>query len=212
MKANFRRGLFLIVTVLAFAVAVYSYRYLLPGSPGSSPMVMSNRFVRLGAVSVHAGFAATALLLGPIQFIRVLRNRWPRIHRWIGTTYVACCIIGGCAGLLLAFGTVAGWVASIGFGSLAIVWIACTAQAWGFARRRKFASHERWMIRSFALTLAAVTLRLYIPIALLLHLNLNTAYQAISYLCWIPNLAVAELLLVFAFSGRSFPRQPIEQA
>ena len=37
--------------------------------------------------------------------------------------------------------------------------------AWSAAMRRDFISHERWMIRSFALTFAAVTLRLQLPIA-----------------------------------------------
>jgi len=52
------------------------------------------------------------------------------------------------------------------------------------------------MIRSFALTLAAVTLRIYLPIGIMLtHGDLNTPYRAIAWLCWVPNILVAELYL-----------------
>ena len=51
------------------------------------------------------------------------------------------------------------------------------------------------MIRSFALTLAAVTLRLYLPLAAILSINFEDAYRAISFLAWVPNLLLAELYL-----------------
>ncbi len=55
--------------------------------------------------------------------------------------------------------------------------------------RRDFVAHERWMIRSFALTFAAVILRIYLPFAG----DLVTGYTAIAWLCWIPNLVVAKI-------------------
>ena len=51
------------------------------------------------------------------------------------------------------------------------------------------------MIRSFSLTLAAVTLRLYLPLADVLALPEVGSYQAISFLCWVPNLLCAERYL-----------------
>ncbi|MGK2228886.1 MAG: hypothetical protein ACI9GK_002728 [Devosia sp.] len=39
------------------------------------------------------------------------------------------------------------------------------------------------MTRSIALTLAAVTLRLYLPIPLLFELNYSATYTAIAWLC-----------------------------
>lgn len=51
------------------------------------------------------------------------------------------------------------------------------------------------MIRSFALTFAAVTLRLYLPIAQLPPSEFDAAYRAISFLCWLPSLVVAEVYL-----------------
>jgi hypothetical protein len=66
----------------------------------------------------------------------------------------------------------------------------------------RYARHGRWMARSFALTFAAVTLRLYMPLASFLPVSGEDAYRAIAYLCWIPNLLIAELLLRTRFSSR----------
>lgn len=51
------------------------------------------------------------------------------------------------------------------------------------------------MIRSWALTLAAVTLRVYLPLVMALDLPFLPWYRAISFLAWVPNLIVAELWL-----------------
>ena len=52
------------------------------------------------------------------------------------------------------------------------------------------------MIRSYALTAAAITLRVYLGIATGLHLPFNIAYPVIAWLCWVPNFAVTELVLL----------------
>lgn len=182
--------------LLALAIGPFSYRYLIPGAPLGAPEILANAFTRYGVLTLHAGLAATALILGPLQFFPAIRARRPRWHRRIGTLYVACCLGGGAAGLVLAFGTTAGPVASAGFGLLALAWMAATGNAWRLARARDFVRHRRWMIRSYALTLAALTLRLYLPLASVMHLSPDASYRAISFLCWIPNLIVAELWLI----------------
>jgi len=184
-----------VVVAASVLIALPAYRYLLPGAPGGGSGVLANRFTHVGALTVHAGFAATALLIGPFQFIPGLRARRRTLHRRIGVTYVICVLCGGLAGLVLSLGTTGGPVVGAGFGVLAVIWLACTANAWRLAVRRAFAAHERWMIRSFALTLAAVTLRIYMPIAGALHLDMPTAYTVIAWLCWVPNLIAAEIYL-----------------
>jgi uncharacterized membrane protein len=185
-----------IVTVLAVAITLASYRYLIPGAPGMATNIVANPFTRYGVLTVHAGLAATALILGPFQFFPRLRARWPKWHRRAGTAYVICCLGGGAAGLVLALGSTAGPIASAGFGLLAVSWLIATGNAWRLAQAHDFRRHERWMIRSYALTLAAVTLRLYLPISQIAHLDFMPAYRAISFLCWVPNVLVAELILL----------------
>jgi hypothetical protein len=182
-------------TVLAMVIALTAYRYLLPGMPGAPANVLANQFARTGALVLHAGVSATALSLGALQFFPRIRARWPAWHRRAGTVYVICCLIGGVAALLLALGTSAGPIGTAGFGLLGLAWLGTTAQAWRYARARDFVRHRRWMIRSYALTFAAVTLRLYLPVVLIAHWNADVGYRAISFLCWVPNLIVAELWL-----------------
>jgi hypothetical protein len=178
---------------LCAAVALFSYRYLLHIGV-VSPLIAAN-LNRHPWLFIHAAGAATALLIGPAQFLPSLRARRRRVHRWIGRTYVVCCLVGGAAGLMLALGTSAGPIAATGFSMLAVLWMLTTALAWRHALRRNFVAHRKWMIRSFALTFAAVTLRLYLPISTMLAIPFEEAYRAISFLCWIPNLAVVELYL-----------------
>lgn len=184
-----------ILAILSVLVGLASYRYLVPDGPGLAPPILANRFTQFGVLTVHAGFAATALILGPFQFLTGLRRKRPGLHRVIGTSYVLCCLVAGLAGLVLAFGAQTGWISTAGFGLLAVLWLVITGQAWRLAKARRLAEHERWMIRSFALTLAAVTLRLYLPISSLLPVSYEEAYRAISFLCWVPNLIAAEIWL-----------------
>ncbi|HEX4739859.1 MAG TPA: DUF2306 domain-containing protein [Caulobacteraceae bacterium] len=179
----------------AVAVGLVSYRYLLPGAPGAAPPILANSFARYGFLTIHAGFAATALILGPFQFLRRVRLTRPALHRWTGRTYVVCCLAGGAAGLVLAFGARTGPVSTAGFGSLAVLWVTATSLAWRAALVRRFAEHRRWMIRSYAMTFAAVTLRIYLPFAFLSPWGYDNAYRAISFLAWVPNVIVAELYL-----------------
>jgi hypothetical protein len=177
---------------LSAGVAAYAYVVLpLGGSP--SPGVLANLFARPWLLA-HVAGAGTALLVVSLQLLPAIRRR-RAIHRWIGRVYGGAVVIGGAAGLALSVGTTAGPVAGLGFGLLAVVWIYVTGQGWLTARARRFDEHRRWMIRSFSLTFAAVTLRIYMPLAGIAGLDMAQAYVAIAWLAWVPNLLVAELYL-----------------
>ena len=186
-----------VACALAALVALASYRYLL-GIPPVPDGIAHNAYA-LHWLVLHAGAASTALLLGALQFSPVPRHRKPSLHRVVGRLYVISCLVGALAGLVLALGTSAGIIASFGFGLLAIAWIVVNLIGWQRAWTGQYASHRRWMVRSWALTLSAVTLRLYLPIVEIAGLPSLPAYQAISFLCWVPNLIVAEWFLC---SGR----------
>jgi hypothetical protein len=185
--------LWALVAVLSIGIAGYAWHYLVPNA-FVPPGIGENPFAKPWLV-VHAGLAGVAMALGPFQFLPGLRLRRPRLHRWSGRAYVAACLLGGTAGLLLATGSTAGPIARAGFAALAVCWLATTGNAWRLALAGRFLEHRRWMVRSFALTFAAVTLRLYLPIAPMLGLDFLPAYRAIAWLCWVPNLVFAELYL-----------------
>ncbi len=185
-------GLWILGTFLCAGVALFSYRYL-TGSFLLSPEILANLFARPWLL-LHVAGAATALLVAPVQFLPVARRR-RGLHRWLGRIYVTGCSLGGVAGLVLAFGSTAGPIAMAGFGSLALAWLVTTILAWRHAVARRLVQHRAWMIRSFALTFAAVTLRIYLPLLGPLHVDFLAGYRAIAFLCWLPNLGVAELWL-----------------
>jgi uncharacterized membrane protein len=189
--------------VLAGVVALVSYRYVL-AIPPVPDGIAANAFGKHWLV-LHAGFASTALLLGAVQFSPVPRHRSPSFHRVVGRMYVVACLVGALSGFVLALGTSAGPIASIGFGLLSTAWTTVNLLGWQRARTGQYASHRRWMIRSWALTLSAVTLRLLVPIAEIADLPSDPAYQAISFLCWVPNLVVAELILHYRRRSAEMP-------
>ena len=76
-----------------------------------------------------------------------------------------------------------------------MAWLTTTTTAYLAARRRDFVSHRRWMIRSFSLTFAAVTLRLYLPLSAVPGLSFDLVYPLTAWAAWIPNLIVAEIWL-----------------
>lgn len=179
--------------LLCSAIALVSFRYLLGIGP-VPPLIFDNLFKAPWLV-VHVAGAATALLVSPLQLMPAIRRGRPALHRWLGRVYVVGCTVGGIAGVPLALGSAAGPIASAGFGSLALAWLVTTLIGWRAGADKRLGEHRSWMVRSFSLTYAAVTLRLYLTILPALPIAFVSGYRAIAFLCWVPNLLVAELLL-----------------
>jgi hypothetical protein len=119
----------------------------------------------------------------------------PALHRATGRIYAAGCAIGAPAGFMLALGTTAGAVASVGFAIPAVLWPIFTYLGIRAAIERRFAEHREWMLRSYAITATAITLRLMLPAAGLFGIPFFSAYRAISWLAWITNLVLFELFI-----------------
>lgn len=180
--------------VLSLAVALVSLRWLALGVDLSMPAMFHHVSERPLALYAHIGLAPIALALAPFQFRTSLRQSRPALHRWLGRLYGVTILISGAGGFAMALGTDAGPVAATGFAALAVLWIAVTAQGIRMAMAGRIAEHRRWMIRSVALTLAGVTLRLELPL-LAVMLGFDTGYVIVAWLCWVPNLIVAEWML-----------------
>src|SRR5229473_1505607 len=106
-------------------------------------------------------------------------------------------LFGWCASLWIAPHSQTGWIASAGFVTLGAAWIVATGLAVRFILQGDALSHRRWMIRSYALTAAAITLRIYLPLSVAFHWPFSIVYPAIAWLCWIPNALAAEVYLRF---------------
>lgn len=181
---------------LCLSVALASLRFLVGGIEATMGFVAYHLDERALALYTHILMAPLALALAPVQLWAGLRKKRPHLHRFSGRIYGVAVLLGGVSGLWLATGTSAGPVAGLGFGLLAIFWLVTTGRGIQLAILADFTAHRRWMIRSIALSFSAVTLRLYIPLGDALGFSFLEAYTAIAWLCWVPNLLAAELILL----------------
>lgn len=184
-----------IMTVLALIIAAYAMGVVFV--PSMRPPFLQQRILVVPlAAFAHLFASGIALAAGAFQHNARLRSRHLDLHRWLGRTYVVAVLCGSVAAFALATKSQAGLATHVGFGLLAVLWLFATGMAYRYIRARNQALHRRWMIRSYALTFAAVTLRIYLPLSMAAGLPFDSAYQTISWLCWVPNLIVAEWVIL----------------
>ena len=196
MPLGSRRGWW-VMTTLSLLVATYAI--VLFVAPQARPPFLRGRTDMLGlAVPLHFVGGGVALALGAFQLNTALRSRRIRLHRILGRIYVVSVLIGGVSGLRLAVASQGGMIAHIGFGLLAGAWLFTTVRGFLRIRAGDDIDHRAWMIRSYSLTFAAVTLRIYLPVSFAIGLPFEIAYPAIAWLCWLPNIIVAERVFLRA--------------
>lgn len=201
MKLAYRTMVFLSAVVALYAAVAYG---LLPNGPPLHPEMKASFALNKAGLHIHVFAALVALAIGPLQFSTRLRARFPLWHRRLGKIYLGFGVgVGGLSGLYMAFFAFGGVPARLGFAMLALAWLYTGWRAYTAIRAGDIASHRAWMLRNFALTLAAVTLRLYLPVSMLLGAPFEAAYAAIAWLCWVPNLAIAHLM---SKSGQKAPK------
>lgn len=96
-----------------------------------------------------------ALLIGPINFSRRIRQSHVRLHRTLGLIYVVSVFVGSFTGIALA----AGRPGLPGTSMQAAAWMVCTAAAFLTVRNGHFIQHRQWMARSYAVTFTFVSSR-----------------------------------------------------
>ncbi len=184
----------------AIVIGLYPALYLIipegEGFLSTKPDELLRRTDWFVAFYTHIFFGGVALLTGWSQFSKKLRSKRIALHRILGKVYVVGCLLSGLAGLYLALNANGGWISSLGFGSLAVCWLIATTTAFLAIRKRDFDRHEQWMIRSYAFTFAAVTLRVWLPLMQVGGIEFLVAYQIVAWLCWVPNILLAEWLIL----------------
>ncbi len=197
------------IAIVGFSVGQYftaNLADLAADNVGLAPNYADRGLPLRVAFYAHIVFGGAALLLGPWQFSTRLRHRLPHVHRWVGRVYLVAVGVAGVAGLIIAPVNKAGIVGVLGFGSLSCLWLFTAFRAWRTAQDRDYLAHQAWAVRGFALTYAAVTLRLWQGILVGIQLStldgpvtdaafadaFDRAYLLAPFLCWVPNLIVAQ--------------------
>ncbi len=196
----FRNIIWILFVTLAVLIGIYPLSYLLfdmsNGLLGSKSKELLLNPIWNFEFYTHIYLGGIALLIGWTQFVKQLRMKKIDLHRTIGKIYILSVLLSGIAGLYISFYATGGIVAKFGFGTMASIWLFTTIMAYMSIKNKAIEKHQRWMIRSYALTFAAVTLRLWMPILQsIFHLEFIEAYRIIAWLCWVPNLIFAQFLI-----------------
>ena len=146
----------------------------------------------------HVFTSCLVLIAGFTQFNPWLLRRYPRVHRRMGWVYlVTVAGVSGPAAFIMALHANGGLPARTSFTFLSLLWVLYTCYAGWKVVKKDFAAHGAFMFRSYALTLSAITLRLYTYISAYLPLDASPReiYITTAWLSWVPNLLIAEMLI-----------------
>ena len=182
--------------IMAFFIALVSFRYFTQSPEVAIGPPLGKRFAEyITPLLFHAGGGIIALSLGPWGFWGRFRNKYLSLHRWMGRIYLVAVLVGSIAGLYMAATAFGGLPTRIGFGMLGALWLTTGTMAYLRIRRGNVQLHREWMIRNYALTFSAVMLRVWLPLFLALGYEFPEAYTTVAWLCWVPNLLVAEIII-----------------
>ena len=151
------------------------------------------------AFFTHVYTSIFVLVIGFFQFSSYIKKNYFIIHKLLGKIYVALILFfSGPSGLIMGYHANGGTAAKISFCLLFILWMFFTYKAYAYARIRKWKEHKNYMYRSYALTLSAISLRLFKwVIASLFELPPMDIYIIVSWLGWILNLLIVEGLIYY---------------
>jgi hypothetical protein len=189
----------IVIAVLAILVGLYPSIYFITERTFGLLSSKSNELLANGlwntAFYTHIIFGGIALLIGWLQFNTKLRLRHLSTHRTIGKIYILTVLISSLAGIGIGFVATGGLITSTGFVCLGIIWFTTTLLAYLKIKNMQIEQHRRLMIYSYAACFAAVTLRIWLPLLIMIFGDFIVAYSIVAWLSWVPNLLVANLIV-----------------
>ena len=196
----FDAGLLLLLAFFTWLMAAITMTYI-PYKTDVGFLRIKQHYINIDqwrvAFFIHVYASMWVLFAGFTQFSKWFLKHKPRLHRILGYIYVTdILLITGPAGLLMGFYANGGLISRIAFVLLAILWIYFTAMALIKAKQKNFRAHRNYMIRSYALTLSALTLRAWkYAITNTIALPPMDVYRVVAWLGWVANLALAEYII-----------------
>ena len=166
----------------------------------------SNKQLWIVTIRFHIAFAVIALITGPIALSRKIRIKLLLMHRWAGRIYVGSIALNYIPSLYASFYATGGLPSTIGFFILNTLWLVSTLRGLWFARMKKSKLHSEWMVRSYVLSLANMTIYILVTIFhRVLDLEYEFSYTLAVWLCSILNLTLTELIIrTFSSSSKRY--------
>ena len=189
-------ALAIVLLIAAGFVYLYVFPYYLHYNEAAFTSSAANHWQMRGWLLLHISSGMLALLTGPWQFSRRLRQRYLQLHRVSGRVYVIAVLCGCAAAFRLAIGTTFGKAWGLGVACLAFAWATTTLMAYYAVRQRQISIHKEWMIRSYVVTFAFVTFRVLNDFPPMMNW-LPEADRSNTYIwaCWAIPLLITEVIL-----------------
>jgi uncharacterized membrane protein len=185
-------ALAVVLAVGVMFVVKYVFHYYLNYSPAGFGPYWPRRAILL----VHITAGMVALVIGPFQFSRRLRQRNLQLHRMLGRTYLIAVLCGSLAGIGLAVTTTFGPLWGFSLICLALAWSTCGGMAFYAIKQRQIAVHREWMVRTYVVTFAFVGFRFLNDMGPTSRIG-DGEGRADVYIwsCWVVPLMVAEVIM-----------------
>jgi Predicted membrane protein (DUF2306) len=171
---------------------------------GTKPDEVLDRNYFMVAFYVHITSSVLAIGGGVFQFFPAILRGYPKIHILIGKLYIASILLlAAPSGLIIAAFANGGFPSKVGFTLQCFVWWATTYAAWQAIMRKNWEEHVVWMLRSYAVTLAAMSLRTesYALVYLFGTKPMET-YLTVTWLSWVGNLFLVEIFIYFGLGKK----------
>lgn len=204
-RKRFKQIGWILIVLLIIGVGLYPFSFFFTDSAAGFMNFKKTEFELESfwviVFYVHILLGGVALLTGWSQFSKKIRAKNIGLHRSLGKVYIVSILFSSIAGLYMAVLANGGIIAKIGFSGMSIAWMITTTIAYTSIRKRNIEQHRSWMIRSYAVTLAGVTFRLWLPLLLFgFNMNFILVYRIDSWVSWVLNLVIAEMIIRKVFS------------
>jgi uncharacterized membrane protein len=149
------------------------------------------------AFYTHVFSSVFCLCAGFTQFSNHVLKHHKKLHRFIGKMYAYnIVLINFPAGMIMAFYANGELPSKIAFIILDSLWLLFTCKAVIAIKAKDIKAHKRFMIRSYALTCSAITLRMWkLILSNTFDIDPQVLYMIDAWMGFVPNLLFAEWLI-----------------
>ncbi|NRA11390.1 MAG: DUF2306 domain-containing protein [Crocinitomicaceae bacterium] len=151
---------------------------------------------------IHVFTSPIAIVAGLLQFNRWIIKHKPKIHKVTGYCYVIVVLfITGPTAFIMSLYANGGRPTQSSFVILSTLWILFTWISYRKIRKGDVLNHIKWNLRSYALTLSAISLRFiaYLLDVYNIHLEPKETYLVLAWSSWTINLVLVEIMILLKY-------------